>query len=76
MENVLPSRVATGHVDLDKLLYGGIPPNYSVVLTSPSCDERDMLVKSFLETGAEKGEVAFHVTIDASAAKALAEKFV
>jgi tetratricopeptide (TPR) repeat protein len=76
VENVVPSRVATGHVDLDKLLYGGIPPNYSVVLTSPSCDERDMLVKSFLETGAEKGEVAFHVTIDASAAKALAEKFV
>jgi KaiC/GvpD/RAD55 family RecA-like ATPase len=66
--------VDTGYADLDKLLYGGVPPNYAVVLTSPSCDERDMLVKSFLEAGAEKGEVTFFVTIDASAAKALAEE--
>jgi tetratricopeptide (TPR) repeat protein/KaiC/GvpD/RAD55 family RecA-like ATPase len=69
-------RVPTGYADLDKLLYGGIPSSCAVVLTSPSCDERDLLVKSFLETGAKKGEVTFHVTIDASAAKALAEKFV
>jgi tetratricopeptide (TPR) repeat protein/KaiC/GvpD/RAD55 family RecA-like ATPase len=66
--------VSTGHADLDKLLYGGLPPNYAVVLTSPSCDERDLLIRSFLETGAKKGEVTFHVTIDASAAKALAEE--
>jgi predicted ATPase/KaiC/GvpD/RAD55 family RecA-like ATPase len=68
--------VSTGYADLDKLLYGGIPSSCAVVLTSPSCDERDLLVNSFLETGAKKGEVTFHVTIDASAAKALAEKFV
>jgi KaiC/GvpD/RAD55 family RecA-like ATPase len=67
--------VSTGHTDLDRLLYGGIPPNYAVVLTSPSCDERDLLVNSFLGTGAKKGEVTFHVTINASLAKALAEKF-
>jgi KaiC/GvpD/RAD55 family RecA-like ATPase len=68
--------VSTGYADLDKLLYGGIPPNYAVILTSPSCDERDLLVKSFLDTGAKNGEVTFHVTINASLAKALAEKFV
>ena len=66
--------VATGYADLDRLLYGGIPSNDAVVLTSPSCNERDMLVKSFLETGTKNGEVTFYVTIDASAAKALAEK--
>jgi tetratricopeptide (TPR) repeat protein len=65
--------VATGHADLDKLLLGGIPENYAVVLTSPSCDERDMLVKSFLETGAKKGEVTFYVTTDLGMAKPLAE---
>jgi KaiC/GvpD/RAD55 family RecA-like ATPase len=65
--------VSTGYADLDKLLYGGIPPNYAVALTSPSCDERDLLIRSFLETGAKKGEVTFHVTISASLAKALAE---
>jgi tetratricopeptide (TPR) repeat protein/KaiC/GvpD/RAD55 family RecA-like ATPase len=67
--------VATGHADLDKLLHGGIPLDCAVVLTSPSCNERDMLVKSFLETGAKKGEVAFFVTIDPSAGKTLAEEF-
>ena len=67
--------VATGYADLDKLLYGGIPPNYAVVLTAPSCDERDLLVRSFLETGAKKDEVTFFITIDPSVSKALAEEF-
>jgi KaiC/GvpD/RAD55 family RecA-like ATPase len=66
--------VATGYADLDKLLYGGIPSNYVVVMTSPSCDERDIIIKTFLETGAKKGEVTFHVTINASLTKALAEE--
>ncbi|MGD0029463.1 MAG: tetratricopeptide repeat protein [Candidatus Bathyarchaeia archaeon] len=65
--------VATGYADLDKLLCGGIPQTYAVVLTSPSCDERNMLVKSFLATGAEKGEVTFYVTTDPGMAKPLAE---
>jgi len=67
--------VATGYADLDKLLFGGIPQNYTVVLTSPSCDERDMLVKSFLEAGAKNGEVTFYVTIDPGLAKNLANGF-
>jgi KaiC/GvpD/RAD55 family RecA-like ATPase len=66
--------VATGHVDLDKLLYGGIPLDYAVVLTSPSCDERDLLIKSFLRTGVKNREVTFYVTINASLARALSEK--
>jgi tetratricopeptide (TPR) repeat protein len=66
--------VATGYADLDKLLYGGIPQNYAVVLTSPSCDERDLLIRSFLEAGTKKGEVTFYVTIDPSVATTLAEK--
>jgi tetratricopeptide (TPR) repeat protein len=73
VENVVPSRVATGHVDLDKLMYGGIPSNSAVVLTSPSCNERDLLVKSYLETGAKKGEVTFYVTTDPGMARLLAE---
>jgi len=67
--------VSTGNVDLDNLLYGGIASTCSVVLTSPSCPERDLLIKSFLETGAKKGEVTFFVTIDPSAGKPLAEEF-
>jgi len=67
--------VSTGYADLDKLLYGGIPQGNAVVLTSPSCDERDRLIGSFLETGAKKGEITFLVTIDPSFAKRLAEEF-
>jgi tetratricopeptide (TPR) repeat protein len=67
--------VPTSHADLDKLLYGGIPSNYAVVLTSPSCDERNLLIKDFIEAGAKKGEVTFYVTIDPSAGKPPVEEF-
>jgi tetratricopeptide (TPR) repeat protein len=66
--------VATGYADLDKSLNGGIPTNYAVALTSPSCNERDWLIRSFLETGAKKGEVTFHITTDPIGAKPLAEE--
>jgi predicted ATPase/KaiC/GvpD/RAD55 family RecA-like ATPase len=67
--------VSTGFVDLDRLLYGGIASNCAVVLTSPSCSERDQLIKSFLETGAKKGEVAFYVTINPGPIETLADVY-
>jgi predicted ATPase/KaiC/GvpD/RAD55 family RecA-like ATPase len=67
--------IATGYAGLDKLLFGGIPERYAVALSSPSCDERDFLVKSFLEAGASKDEVTFYVTTDPNLAKAIMEKF-
>lgn len=67
--------VATGYADLDKLLCGGLRSSSAVVLTSPSCNERDSLIKSFLKTGAEGGEVTFYLTTSARAAKTLAEEF-
>ena len=67
--------VSTGHADVDKLLCGGIRSGSAVVLTSPSCNERDSLIKSFLKTGAEKGEVTFYVTMNPGTAKVLAEEF-
>jgi KaiC/GvpD/RAD55 family RecA-like ATPase len=73
-EAVLPSRVATEYGNLDKFLFGGIPENYTVILTSPSCDEKEMLVRRFLETGAKKGEVIFCVT-GLGEVKSLAEEF-
>jgi KaiC/GvpD/RAD55 family RecA-like ATPase len=57
------------------LLFGGIPENYAVILTSPSCDERDLLIKKILKTGAKEGEVTFYVTKDPGEAKSLAEEF-
>jgi len=74
-EGVLPERIATGFEDLDDLLFGGMPRNYAVILTSPSCNERDMLVNRFLETGVKKGQITFHVIAKASETKKLAEEF-
>ncbi len=74
-EVVLPGRVTTGYVDLDNLLFGGVPENYAVILTSPSCDEKDLLIKRFLEAGVKEGQVTFYVTIEAKGVKALAEEF-
>ncbi len=74
-EIVLPGHITTGYEELDDLLFGGIPRNYSLILTSPSCDERDLLIKRFLETGAENGEVTFYVTIDPGKVKILTQEF-
>lgn len=73
-EVVLPGRVSTGYRDLDNLLLGGIPQNYSVVLTSPSCDEKDQIVKRFLETGLEEGQITFYATIEATIAKTIMQQ--
>jgi len=73
--HIIEGRVATGYANLDKLLYGGIPPDFAVVLTSPPSDEGNSIVKSFIETGVKNSEVTFFVTIDPSFAKDLAEKF-
>ena len=75
VKDFLPDHITTGSDDLDGLLYGGLPKNYAVALTSPSCDERDLLIKGFLEAGARNGEVTFYLTADPSNAKSLAEEF-
>ncbi len=74
-EEILPNRVATGYPDLDSLLYGGIPNKFAVILTAPSCDERDLLVKRFLETGIRKGDVTFYVTADPGQTGSLAQEY-
>jgi predicted transcriptional regulator/KaiC/GvpD/RAD55 family RecA-like ATPase len=72
---VLTDRVSTGHAGLDDLLLGGIPRNYAVILAAPSCDEKETLVRKFLESGAHNGEATFYVTVNPNEAKALAERY-
>jgi KaiC/GvpD/RAD55 family RecA-like ATPase len=74
-EVALPGRVSTGYEDLDNLLLGGIPENYTVILASPSCDERDLIIKRFLEAGMRTGQPTFYITIEATGVRALAEEF-
>jgi len=67
-----PSRISTGYAELDKLLIGGIPETYPVILTSPFCDERNLLIKRFLKAGVEKGEIVFYITVEPGEFKYLA----
>jgi len=69
-----PSRIATGCTELDTLLMGGIPENYPVILTSPFCDERDILIKKFLEVGVKNGEIVFYLTVAPTELTHLAEE--
>jgi tetratricopeptide (TPR) repeat protein/KaiC/GvpD/RAD55 family RecA-like ATPase len=71
----LPGKIATGYTELDRLLLGGIPEKYAVVLAAPSCDERQLLIKRFLEAGAKAGETTLCVTCEAGNAKDLARQF-
>ena len=70
----LPGRVPTGYSDLDNLLFGGLPEKYAVMLASPSVDERELLVKKFLETGVKNGETTFFVAVDIGNVASLAEE--
>jgi len=74
-EVVLPGRISTGYKDLDNMLFGGIPENYAVILTSPSCDEKDLLIRKFLAAGAKEGQITFYLTTEASGVRALTEEF-
>jgi tetratricopeptide (TPR) repeat protein/KaiC/GvpD/RAD55 family RecA-like ATPase len=72
---VRPGRVSSGMAELDDLLLGGIPGNYSVILTAASSDERELLIKRFLETAAQAGQTTLYLTTEVGNAKALAETF-
>ncbi|MGD0645203.1 MAG: AAA family ATPase [Candidatus Bathyarchaeia archaeon] len=72
--HIVEGRISSGFDELDDLLQGGIPENYMVILASPSCDERELLIKRFLEAGAEAGETTFFLTAKTENAKDLAEK--
>jgi KaiC/GvpD/RAD55 family RecA-like ATPase/tetratricopeptide (TPR) repeat protein len=70
---VLPGRVTTGDQSLDRLLVGGIPDKYAVVLSAPSSDERQQLIKRFVEAGPSKGETTIYLTCEVSTANQLVQ---
>lgn len=74
-ETTIPNRINTGYRDLDLVLLGGIPEGYAVILTSPSFDERGLLIRRFLETGLKKGDMTFYVTVDVRGIEPLVEEF-
>lgn len=75
MERILPNRVPTGFKDLDNLMFGGLPQNYSALLTAESCDERDLIAKRYVEAGVLENDIVCCVTVDPNNVLNLARDF-
>jgi predicted transcriptional regulator/KaiC/GvpD/RAD55 family RecA-like ATPase len=74
VEADLPRRLSTGSKDLDNLLLGGVPEKYAMILTSPPCDERDLLTLRFLNEGLKQKETTIYFATDANMMKTLARE--
>jgi KaiC/GvpD/RAD55 family RecA-like ATPase len=60
---------------LSALITTGIPQKYSILLGSPACDERNLVVEQFIGLGVDKKTPAFMVTSDPSFAQSAVQKF-
>jgi KaiC/GvpD/RAD55 family RecA-like ATPase len=64
--------MSTGYPELDAVLEGGLPVGYAVLLLSPSCDEKDLLIRRIIESGLKTGRKVFFVSRDLSKVQELA----
>ena len=72
-EVILADRVSTGTKELDTLLLGGVPNEYAIALTGIPSDQRDLLVKNFLNAGINQNQPTFYVTTEADGLECLLE---
>lgn len=56
--------LSTGYGDLDALLVGGFPEGYAVLLLSPPCDERDLLLGKLISSALSFQIPTFYVSND------------
>jgi KaiC/GvpD/RAD55 family RecA-like ATPase len=61
-----PEEVAlsTGYNDLDALLVGGLPEGFAILLLSPPCDERDLLLRKIISSAISSQLPTFFVSND------------
>ncbi len=60
---------------LDDLAPTGIPRKYALLLGSPACDERNLVVEQFIQAGLAKKLPSFLLTSDTGFARSAASKF-
>src|SRR3989338_4677736 len=56
--------VAFGQKIVDDVLYGGIPKNGVLLITSPACEEKEIIVTRFIEASLDQSEIVVYITTD------------
>jgi KaiC/GvpD/RAD55 family RecA-like ATPase len=69
------SGLSTGYGDLDGLLAGGLPKGYAVLLLSPRCDERDLLLRKIIGSALSAGTPTFYLSNDPSKIQNMASTY-
>lgn len=64
--------ISTGYGELDAVLEGGLPVGYAILILSPACDERDLLVRKIINSGLKEGRKVFFLSRDLSKVQDLA----
>lgn len=59
-----PNKVAFGQKTVDNVLYGGIPKSGILLITAPACEEKEIIVARFIETGLDQSEMVVYVSTD------------
>jgi len=67
--------ISTGYEHLDGLLNGGLKRNYIVALTTPSCDETDLLIHRFLDNSLKSQNSTLYMTTKINGERELLEKY-
>ena len=67
--------ISTGYENLNRLLNGGLKRNYVVALTTPSCDETDLLIHRFLDNSLQSQNSTLYITSKINGERELLEKY-
>ena len=59
-----PNKIAFGQKTVDDALYGGIPKNGVLLITSPACEEKEIIVTRFVETSLDQSEIVVQIVTD------------
>lgn len=71
----LANVLSTGYGDLDDLLQGGLPKRFAVLLLSPRCDERDLLLRKIIRSALSTGIPTFYLSNDLNKVQEMASTY-
>ena len=66
---------SSGCSDLNALLEGGLPKRSAILLLSPRCDERDLLLRKIIRSALSAGMPTFYLSNDPSKIQEMASKY-